>query len=235
MLSSINRNNDSKTEIGSWYHVVVTRDLNYEVNFYINGKLIDTKTSWDTWWGTTKAGEEYTGIKVGLNRSGQMNWKGYIDEIKLYKRTFSQADVDATYSASLPPSVANVIVKNNVSGLPNNHINIKWDALPGVDNYTIFRRSSSNSSETNYINFDVIDLADTEIDQIVGVQAGCNSGECSYNDGGPTTSDPSATLNSSLYYYYRVAAVTSVGTGKVNPGKYNDDGSLKSVNGTLPK
>jgi hypothetical protein len=231
----MNRNNDSKTEIGSWYHVVVTRDLNYEVNFYINGKLIDTKTSWDTWWGTTKAGEEYTGIKVGLNRSGQMNWKGYIDEIKLYKRTFSQADVDATYSASLPPSVANVIVENNVSGLPNNHIHIKWDALPGVDNYTIFRRSSSNSSETNYINFDVIDLADTEIDQIVGVQAGCNSGKCSYNDGGPTTSNPSATLNSSLYYYYRVAAVTSVGTGKVNPGKYNPDGSLKSVNGTLPK
>ena len=72
-----------------WNHFVITRSDNgsgdNKVCLYKNGGQsstcdVDFITQWDL-------------LKVGENRNGGKYWKGYIDELKIYSRTFSAQEV----------------------------------------------------------------------------------------------------------------------------------------------
>ncbi|MDA0855391.1 MAG: hypothetical protein O2900_05430, partial [Proteobacteria bacterium] len=72
----------------TWYHVVFTKEQNGVDNgtgtFYVNGVQADNETNFKT---------GFLKLKVGINRVTQNNWKGYIDEFKIYKRALDSADV----------------------------------------------------------------------------------------------------------------------------------------------
>ena len=71
-----------------WNHIVITKSDNStdnkKIRLYKNGVLktytYPIITLWDK-------------IKVGLNRTGGGYWNGYIDELKIYNRTFSTQEV----------------------------------------------------------------------------------------------------------------------------------------------
>jgi len=72
----------------TWYHVVFTKEQNGVDNgtgtFYVNGVQADNETNFKT---------GFLKLKVGINRVTQNNWKGYIDEFKIYSRALDSTDV----------------------------------------------------------------------------------------------------------------------------------------------
>jgi hypothetical protein len=77
-----------------WNHIVLTKSDNStdnkKIRLYKNGVLktytYPIITLWDK-------------IKVGLNRTGGGYWNGYIDELKIYNRTFSAQEVLDLYES----------------------------------------------------------------------------------------------------------------------------------------
>ena len=101
-------------------------------------------------------------MKVGINRGGYVGnqnglglvWKGYIDEVKVYNRAFDGDDVKNA-----------CLLYNNCTGLtpakPDNltataasssQINLSWNPVNGVTNYTIEWGTSSGSYSGGTIN-----------------------------------------------------------------------------------
>ena len=72
----------------TWYHVVFKKEQNGVDNgtgtFYVNGVQVDNETNFKT---------GFLKLKIGINRVTQNNWKGYIDEFKIYKRALNSTDV----------------------------------------------------------------------------------------------------------------------------------------------
>jgi len=72
----------------TWYHVVFTKEQNGSDNgtgtFYVDGVQVDQLTNFKTGW---------IRLKIGINRVTQNNWKGYIDEFKIYSRALDSTDV----------------------------------------------------------------------------------------------------------------------------------------------
>ena len=78
-----------------WNHFVITKSDNETDNkkvcLYKNGGQSSTcmgslTTRWDK-------------LKVGQNRNGGYYWKGYIDELRIYNRTFSGTEVSTLYQS----------------------------------------------------------------------------------------------------------------------------------------
>jgi len=73
---------------GQWNHIVITKSDNSTddktVRMYTGGSLRDNESGVSTRWDM---------IKLGLNRSGGGYWNGYLDEVKIYNRTFSAQEV----------------------------------------------------------------------------------------------------------------------------------------------
>ena len=77
----------SAPNMNQWYHVVATHSPPRTVSLYVDGVFQETNTNMNI---------DFYGLVVGLNRSrnaGVLNWKGYIDEVKVFGRTFSADDV----------------------------------------------------------------------------------------------------------------------------------------------
>ena len=77
-----------------WNHIVITKTHgngeNKKVSMYTGGSLRDNQSGITTRWDM---------IKFGLNRSGGGYWNGYIDEVKIYNRTFSAQEVIDLYES----------------------------------------------------------------------------------------------------------------------------------------
>lgn len=77
-----------------WNHIVITKTHgngeNKKVSLYTGGSLQDNQSEITTRWDM---------IKLGLNRSGGGYWNGYIDELKIYNRTFSAQEVIDLYES----------------------------------------------------------------------------------------------------------------------------------------
>ena len=77
-----------------WNHIVITKTHgngeNKKVSLYTDGSLRDNQSDITTRWDM---------IKLGLNRSGGGYWNGYLDEVKIYKRTFSAQEVIDLYES----------------------------------------------------------------------------------------------------------------------------------------
>jgi hypothetical protein len=77
-----------------WNHIVITKTHgngeNKKVSMYTGGSLRDNVSGITTRWDM---------IKFGLNRSGGGYWNGYLDEVKIYNRTFSAQEVRDLYES----------------------------------------------------------------------------------------------------------------------------------------
>jgi len=71
-----------------WNHIVITKSDNSTddktVRMYTGGSLRDNASGVNTHWAK---------IKIGSNRGNDSYWVGYIDEVKMYNRTFSAQEV----------------------------------------------------------------------------------------------------------------------------------------------
>ena len=71
-----------------WNHIVITKSDNSTddktVRMYTGGSLRDNASGVNTHWEK---------IKIGSNRGDDSYWVGYIDEVKIYNRTFSAQEV----------------------------------------------------------------------------------------------------------------------------------------------
>ena len=181
---------NTRLELGLWVHLAFVHYGDNSAELYVNGV---TRNSLSV--GAGESLVNWDRIKVGLNRTGRANWKGYIDEIKLWGRSFSQSEVAAIYQKSLPPIPTVVSATANGAG----QIDISWNEVPGASSYHIFRDTTADVSIT--------DTRITGGTDTSGVLGGCST-PCTYSDTG---------LVSGTTYYYRVAGVNSIGTGNIAP------------------
>ena len=115
--------------LGEWYHIAVTYD-NGVGRLYVNGVERKNATGLDL---------GFNRLKVGVNRFGQENWKGFIDDLKVFGRTLTPAEVVEEFEGTLPNKVENVAALNL-----GNNIGITWDAVEGVGTYRVYYSTSGN-------------------------------------------------------------------------------------------
>ena len=161
---------------GQWYHVAAVHDDQNNFTLYKNGVAVQTKTAAST----------FTQFRVGTNRKGNNNWKGYIDEVKVFGRAFDGDDVKNACllyghcnNLTTPAKPDNLTA---VVGVTSGQVDLSWNSVVGADNYTLY------ISKDN-VNFTAISPV------VTGT---------SYN----STREPDGTTplsNGSTYYYYVVA------------------------------
>jgi len=115
--------------LGEWYHIAVTYD-NGVGRLYVNGVERKNATGLDL---------GFNRLKVGINRWGQENWKGFIDDLKVFGRTLTPVEVVEEFEGTLPAKVENVAAINL-----GDNIGITWDAVEGVGTYRVYYSTSGN-------------------------------------------------------------------------------------------
>ena len=211
-ISGDNKVHGPRLYIGNWYHAVLVHEADDDIFFYVNGRLRDSSTGWLKVCNSSSSPtcsptrNQWDRIKIGLNRHGDNNWKGFIDEVKIFGRSLSATEIEALYQKTLPPIVEDLSLDNSTSG----QIRLQWSAVPGSTSYTIYKVEQSLGGLTDVITFDQNNLnsSSTSLHTIPNVASGCVSGTCSHTD---------ASLITNKWYYYRIAAVNFRGTGNVAP------------------
>ena len=211
-ISGDNKVHGPRLYIGNWYHAVLVHEADDDIFFYVNGRLRDSSTGWLKVCNSSSSPtcsptrNQWDRIKIGLNRHGDNNWKGFIDEVKIFGRSLSATEIEALYQKTLPPIVEDLSLDNSTSG----QIRLQWSAVPGSTSYTIYKVEQSLGGLTDVITFDQNNLnsSSTSLHTIPNVASGCVSGTCSHTD---------ASLITNKWYYYRIAAVNGRGTGNVAP------------------
>ena len=127
--------------MNQWYHVVATHSPPKTVSLYVDGVFQGTNTNMNV---------EFYGLVVGLNRSrsvGSLNWKGYVDEVKVFNRTFNADDVATdcmkSDNCSYVPTTAPTLAGDGRA----ESIYLTWNLPGGTDNATIYWRTSGGSFE----------------------------------------------------------------------------------------
>jgi len=115
--------------LGEWYHIAVTYN-NGTARMYVNGVERKNATGLDL---------GFNRLKVGVNRFGIENWKGFIDDLKVFGRTLTPSEVVEEFEGTLPDKVENVAAL----GL-GDQIGITWDAVEGVGTYRVYYSTSGN-------------------------------------------------------------------------------------------
>ena len=116
-------------KLGEWYHIAVTYSNGAAV-LYVNGLPVKSENGLGLGWNR---------LKVGVNRFGQENWKGFIDDLKVFGRTLAADEVVEEFEGTLPEKVQNVVALNL-----GDTIGITWDAVEGVNTYRVYYSTSGN-------------------------------------------------------------------------------------------
>jgi len=199
------RLNGPVLEKGLWYHFAVVQYLSgvthsdcsassnqcTNVKFYVNGKEYDSASKWHAKWGGD-------GIKIGLNRGGKNNWKGYIDEVKIYKKAFTVDNITNIYSKSLPPIAESFDVQDNVNNI---HLDLSWFPVKSATSYNLYRDNVSGITIEDF-------YKNISINGGTAPTAICNSTSCTFTDDNVTVGST---------YYYRVTGVNNIGFGNLAP------------------
>ena len=119
---------------GEWNHFAVTYD-NGALKFFINGIKVREGDGFNLGWNR---------LKVGVNRFGVENWKGFIDDLKVFGRTLTPTEVIEEFEGTLPAKVQNVAALNL-----GEQIGITWDAVEGVNTYRVYYSTSGNPTVSN--------------------------------------------------------------------------------------
>jgi hypothetical protein len=86
--------------VNEWTHVVITFDLNAGVNnqkMYINGTLNNQNTS------TTALSTSLSPVVIGGFDTSGTTWQGMFDDVRIYNRALTAAEIKALYEANEPP------------------------------------------------------------------------------------------------------------------------------------
>ncbi len=87
---------DLRLSANQWYHLAVTYfETDGELLLYINGVEAE---SWNT---SSKIDSNSDPLYLGNNHEGKA-WQGLLDDVRLYNRTLSAAEIQAQYSANAP-------------------------------------------------------------------------------------------------------------------------------------
>jgi hypothetical protein len=102
---------NSSPIIGKWYHVVGTRD-NSIIKLYINGQLILNNSTLTTTSGSTPSYGSPTYVTFGARNGGASQYiQGSLDDIHIYNRAITAAEVKALYDGNSAPTIT--ITANN--------------------------------------------------------------------------------------------------------------------------
>ena len=94
--------------VGKWTYVVATIDANNSLELYINGKLASGPNLGVPYSSTGQP------LEIGTStRSGQPSWKGDIDELAIYNKVLTPAQIQTHYAAAV--STGAVIDRSNTS------------------------------------------------------------------------------------------------------------------------
>ena len=81
--------------VGKWTHVAVTRDASGDATFYCDGAQYGTPNQTS---GTPAAGTE--NVYIGNRGSGTEPWDGPLDEVRIYNRILSAAEITKLYQSA---------------------------------------------------------------------------------------------------------------------------------------
>ena len=137
--------------LNTWYHVAgVYNATARTLDIYVNGVLDD-----GTLRGTVPAAQVLpTGINVNIGRrTGGFYFNGRIDEVRVYNRALSAAEIQADMNTPLAPSNNPPSAPTNLTatGASNSQINLGWSASSstvGIANYIVQR--CQGASCTNF-------------------------------------------------------------------------------------
>ncbi len=121
--------------LNQWHHLVFVK-YDKTVELYLdNVSSTDTHNRNDNLtWST---------LKVGINRTTRNNWKGYIDEFKVYGRALSAEEVSNLYENDSPLHVLDFVT----AGVQQN--TIAWSAYTGATSYKLYWDTSASVSTSN--------------------------------------------------------------------------------------
>src|SRR5207302_1117084 len=189
-ISPSNTQRYSKTvrQLNTWYHVAgvydaAARTLNIYVNGVLdNGVLVGTVPA-------SQANAANERVTVG-RRTGGFYFQGTIDEVRLYGRALSQAEIQSDMNAGIatvpdtqPPSVPAGL---SATGASPSQINLSWTA------------SNDNIAVKNYL-----------VERCPG--AGCTTGFTQIATPTATTYSDSTGLSAGATYGYHVRATDAAG------------------------
>ena len=119
--------------LGEWYHLVMTHSkADNHAEYFVDGVSQGTRPG---------AVHNWRKLRIGRNRAGAMQWKGYIDELKIYKRTMNSSEVENLYLKSLAPSTKSINLTSGGSGT----LILDWNDVKGhTGNYRVYRGTSSD-------------------------------------------------------------------------------------------
>ena len=132
IVSSVSPPSAAALPLHKWHHIAAVHYDNDTAAFYSLGKLLGSNISFPVKW---------YGLVVGLNRSKNPEtrlWKGYIDEVKVYGRAFTEQEVVAGCSV-----YAECNIPTNLTVTAGEQKNtLTWDAVSGASNYKVYRSTT---------------------------------------------------------------------------------------------
>jgi len=125
-----------------WYHIIVTHNTAGESKLYVDGVLDASEAA-----GSHDAG--FYALNLGINRNDNpaKTWKGYIDELKVFGRTFSADDVADDCMKSDNCSYVPTTAPTLSADARAQAIYLTWNLPGGTDNATIYWRTSGGVFE----------------------------------------------------------------------------------------
>ena len=109
-----------------WYLLCVTIDEANKVSFYLDGKLIDSRTFAKTWnWGLGAKTFEFgksslkQDLSFGVGRSGAQGFQGAIDDLRLFDRSLPAKEIAALYFGETIKTATTVVTQTPATGTLN--------------------------------------------------------------------------------------------------------------------
>jgi glucose/arabinose dehydrogenase len=141
----------TSTDVNQWHHVVLVRNgAAKEIRGYEDGTLNVTSAY------ATAPGTSTYHVNIGRNPGGGQHFKGLIDEVRIYSRALSPAEVKALYDeagAPLPADTQPPSTPTNLraSATSSSHVDLAWTASTddrGVAGYRIYRDGAQVGTST---------------------------------------------------------------------------------------
>jgi hypothetical protein len=127
-----------------WYYATFVKHDNGTGQIYLDGVLQATST------GTQHSPLQQLKIGINRNNTSKGEWKGYIDEFKVYNKAFDGDDVtNACLLYSQCSTLAPVTPDNlTATAASSSQINLSWNPVNGATGYT-FQFGTSSGSYTS--------------------------------------------------------------------------------------
>lgn len=108
----------------NWHFIVCSINRTGNAVLYVDGQVVDTKSSSG---GTFPSSHDYNSIfnaTIGSTNNGASRFNGTIDELRIYNRSLSQAEVQAEMNSSLPisRSIASYRFEESANYVNDTHI-----------------------------------------------------------------------------------------------------------------